>query len=195
MSRKVSIHCWNDFFTIWRWLSNTADENSSVFSLIWMRCLPSVRACGQWNFAPTKSSGFNWGCRLMQVVPVYNSHKMVVAAAGVCLSPVHVPAMMPKWLVQIFESLLPWAVTVSYCSTCRELQLCIDSWASVACRWLPADGCFVEDQSASIIATDEGHWIHRPWHLTDLHTGLWLVFDVCCAPCGPGFCCYISRES
>jgi len=31
-------------------------ENSSVFSLIRMHWLPSARACGHKNFAPTKSS-------------------------------------------------------------------------------------------------------------------------------------------
>jgi len=35
---------------------NTAEENSSVFSLIQMQLLPSARACSQYNFAPTKSS-------------------------------------------------------------------------------------------------------------------------------------------
>ena len=35
-------------------VGNTVEENSSVFSLIWMHWLPSARACGQWNFAPTK---------------------------------------------------------------------------------------------------------------------------------------------
>ena len=37
-------------------IDNTVDENSSVFSLIRVCWLPLTRACGQWNFAPTKSS-------------------------------------------------------------------------------------------------------------------------------------------
>ena len=37
-------------------VDNTVDENSGVFSPIRMRSLPSARACGQKNSAPTKSS-------------------------------------------------------------------------------------------------------------------------------------------
>ena len=37
-------------------VDNTAEENCSVFSLIQMRWLPSAMACGQLNFAITKSS-------------------------------------------------------------------------------------------------------------------------------------------
>lgn len=35
-------------------LDNAVEENSSVFSLIWMRRLLSAGACGQRNIAPTK---------------------------------------------------------------------------------------------------------------------------------------------
>jgi len=35
-------------------LDNTVEENSSVFSLIWMRWLLSAGASGQRNIAPTK---------------------------------------------------------------------------------------------------------------------------------------------
>ena len=37
-------------------VDNTVEASFSVFSLIRMRWLPSTRACGQYNFAPTKSS-------------------------------------------------------------------------------------------------------------------------------------------
>ena len=37
-------------------VAKTVVENSSIFSLIRMCWLPSSRACGQYNFAPTESS-------------------------------------------------------------------------------------------------------------------------------------------
>jgi len=49
-------------------VDNTDEENSSIFSLIWMRWLPWVRAWGQENFAPTKSSSF------LTEVDLYNGH-------------------------------------------------------------------------------------------------------------------------
>jgi len=56
-------------------VDNTAKENSSIYSLIRMRWLQSATACGQYNFAPTKSAVLNWRCRLMQV-DLYNGRKM-----------------------------------------------------------------------------------------------------------------------
>ena len=59
---------------------NTTEENSSVFSLIRMRWLPSARACRQYNCAPTKTSSvLNWRCRLVQV-DLYNGCKTVVVS-------------------------------------------------------------------------------------------------------------------
>ena len=46
-------------------VDDTVEENSSIFSLIRMRWLPSARACRQLNFAPTPV--LNWRCRVMQV--------------------------------------------------------------------------------------------------------------------------------
>jgi len=52
-------------------------ENSSVFSLNRMRWLPSARAYGQSNFAPTNPPVLNWRCQLTQA-DLYNGRKTVV---------------------------------------------------------------------------------------------------------------------
>jgi len=44
-------------------VDNTAQENSSFFSLVGMHWLPSARACGHQQNPPV----LNWRCRLMQV--------------------------------------------------------------------------------------------------------------------------------
>ena len=56
-------------------VDNTVEENSSVFSLIWMCWLRSARACCSKTFH--QQNPLNWRCRLMQV-DVYNGFKMVV---------------------------------------------------------------------------------------------------------------------
>jgi len=50
------LRSWLSFIRYGDSIDNTVEENSSIFSLIRMRWLPSVRACGHENFAPTKSS-------------------------------------------------------------------------------------------------------------------------------------------
>ena len=60
------------------WYGDSVEENSRIFSLVRMRWLPSARACGQRNFALTKSSSvLNWRCWLTQV-DLYNGCKTVV---------------------------------------------------------------------------------------------------------------------
>ena len=69
-------------------VDKTVEENSSVFSLIRMPWLLSARACGQLNFAPTKSSSFDWRCRLTHV-DRYNGRKMVVVVLLLLMDSCH----------------------------------------------------------------------------------------------------------
>ena len=56
-------------------VDNTVEENSSVFSLMWLRWCCQQRHAGSKTLHKQNSSVLNWRCRLTQV-DLYNGHKM-----------------------------------------------------------------------------------------------------------------------
>jgi len=57
-------------------VDNTIEENSSVFSVVWMHQLPSARSCGSKTFIHWNSAVLNWCCRLRaKHIDLYNIHK------------------------------------------------------------------------------------------------------------------------
>jgi len=61
-------------------VDNTVEENSSIFSLIRMHWLPSARASGQSNSAPTSPPVLNRRCWLTQA-DLYSGCRMVVGSS------------------------------------------------------------------------------------------------------------------